>query len=351
MKKVVRIFIMLLLPLVANAHNFKYDGILYTKGTDELNPCQKVQLIYEKDYTNCKQSDIIGYGYWEPQSVIATKEGIAIYNPELSPYIENPQVQVLDNASLNERSYLIRIIAQIPSDGTLLVTLCGGADSFDYYVDVVANNTPQIIDVFISEFPYYCEDAFVRLGFGYIEGTTIIKKAQIFETHSGDLQSSPFNFNGIDYDIIGVGLVEAISADNNLKQAEIPDNFYSNGAYYQVMSIGENAFVDCENLSALYSYAIDPIPIKGESAFENVDKERCVLYVPSGCVEKYQTAYVWSQFANIREMGSTSIDARTSDTGLFDVYTIYGYKIRSKVYSIDDLPKGLYIINGKKMIK
>jgi len=40
-----------------------------------------------------------------------------------------------------------------------------------------------------------------------------------------------------------------------------------------------------------------------------------------------------------------------SETRIFDIYSINGVKIRNKATSLDDLPKGIYIINGKKVIK
>jgi hypothetical protein len=35
----------------------------------------------------------------------------------------------------------------------------------------------------------------------------------------------------------------------------------------------------------------------------------------------------------------------------FDVYNTQGRKVRSKVVSLKELPRGVYIINGKKIIK
>lgn len=39
-----------------------------------------------------------------------------------------------------------------------------------------------------------------------------------------------------------------------------------------------------------------------------------------------------------------------SETRVFDIYSINGVKIRNKATSLDDLPKGIYIINGKKVV-
>ena len=36
---------------------------------------------------------------------------------------------------------------------------------------------------------------------------------------------------------------------------------------------------------------------------------------------------------------------------MFDVYNFSGQKVKSKVTSLDGLPRGIYIINGKKVMK
>ena len=46
----------------------------------------------------------------------------------------------------------------------------------------------------------------------------------------------------------------------------------------------------------------------------------------------------------------TGIRDLTTDKQLFDIYNLQGHKIRSKVSTTEGLPKGVYIINGKKII-
>jgi hypothetical protein len=38
-------------------------------------------------------------------------------------------------------------------------------------------------------------------------------------------------------------------------------------------------------------------------------------------------------------------------TELFDVYDLSGHKVLSQVTSLDGLPNGIYIVNGKKILK
>lgn len=49
--------------------------------------------------------------------------------------------------------------------------------------------------------------------------------------------------------------------------------------------------------------------------------------------------------------GSSGIENANLPKEIFDVYTINGIKVRSMVYSLDGLPKGIYIVNGKKVVK
>lgn len=77
----------------------------------------------------------------------------------------------------------------------------------------------------------------------------------------------------------------------------------------------------------------------------------CVLSVPNGCVEAYQTAEGWKEFTHIVEMGSSHINGIITNDNAFDVYSISGCKVRTQTTTIEDLPKGVYIINGRKVVK
>ena len=46
----------------------------------------------------------------------------------------------------------------------------------------------------------------------------------------------------------------------------------------------------------------------------------------------------------------TGIQTVGTDTKTYDIYNLQGHKIRSKVSTTDGLSKGIYIINGKKMV-
>ena len=48
---------------------------------------------------------------------------------------------------------------------------------------------------------------------------------------------------------------------------------------------------------------------------------------------------------------ATGIDEMTIAVEPFDVYDLRGRKVRHQVTSLDDLPNGVYIVNGKKVLK
>lgn len=87
--------------------------------------------------------------------------------------------------------------------------------------------------------------------------------------------------------------------------------------------------------------------------FDGVNKETCILYVPEGSVDKYKAAPVWKEFKNILPIKTaTGIQGVSqTDEGPFDVYNLNGRKVKSQATSLDGLPRGIYIVKGKKVMK
>ena len=86
--------------------------------------------------------------------------------------------------------------------------------------------------------------------------------------------------------------------------------------------------------------------------FEGVDKETCILFVPEGSVDAYKAAPVWKEFVNTLAIGTTEINGILLNTGSsFDIYNLQGGKVKAKATSLDGLPQGIYIVNGKKLLK
>ena len=50
------------------------------------------------------------------------------------------------------------------------------------------------------------------------------------------------------------------------------------------------------------------------------------------------------------EGGATAIDKVTTDGETFDVYTLGGVKVRENATGLNGLQKGIYIVNGKKVV-
>ena len=46
----------------------------------------------------------------------------------------------------------------------------------------------------------------------------------------------------------------------------------------------------------------------------------------------------------------TAIEHRTTDSSTFDIYTLTGMKVRSHATTLDGLPKGIYLVNGRKVL-
>ncbi len=64
----------------------------------------------------------------------------------------------------------------------------------------------------------------------------------------------------------------------------------------------------CENvlptiLEHLYVSRTEPITWMGDNAFNNIDFEKCTLYVPFGSKDDYEAATGWSNFTDIQELG------------------------------------------------
>ena len=117
-----------------------------------------------------------------------------------------------------------------------------------------------------------------------------------------------------------------------------------------LQSIGQEAFSDCINITQISSEAVVP-PTCGINALDDINKWNCKLFVPKASIDAYKQAPQWEEFFFIDSTtGITNIVYNNS--GLADVYTIDGTKRLSKASTdeINALPKGMYIVNGKKII-
>ena len=143
-----------------------------------------------------------------------------------------------------------------------------------------------------------------------------------------------------------------------------------------VSYIGPLAFNDCNNMNTIYIFnesafiggaelsQIIPTDMDG-----NILENERILYVPTGCKEKYEGNDYWNHAKEIREFDPTAIDAAiaTEDSvinvngvdvnidakdGNVNIYTINGMLFdRFEVTEGSvEIPAGVYIINGKKVV-
>ncbi len=120
-----------------------------------------------------------------------------------------------------------------------------------------------------------------------------------------------------------------------------------------VSSIGTRAFGSCANLKKFYCKAMTP-PDCGTDALKDIDKQQCTLYVAPNSVDQYKAAAQWKDFYNIEGYVFSGVESVGVETGgRYLVYNVSGVLVLDTrdASMIDDLPAGLYIINGKKVLK
>lgn len=126
-----------------------------------------------------------------------------------------------------------------------------------------------------------------------------------------------------------------------LKTIDIPNT---------VSVIDTRAFGKCEDLREVRVFNADPSTIDARYAFdESVSK--ATLIVPVGAKSAYMSAEAWKYFGRIVESSSVDgINTVVVDNGIHDdnIYTLDGKLVGT---DIKTLPKGIYVVDGKKMVK
>ena len=110
-----------------------------------------------------------------------------------------------------------------------------------------------------------------------------------------------------------------------------------------VKQTGTDVFKDCSNLKSIYVMS-ETAPSVTSTCFTNKHYIDAVVYVPNGCLEAYQKADVWKEFWDIREFDPTGIDdVKNEIENATSVYDLNGR-------AVENPTKGIYIINGKKVL-
>ena len=118
-----------------------------------------------------------------------------------------------------------------------------------------------------------------------------------------------------------------------------------------VKTIRISAFSNCTSITQISSEAVVP-PTCELGVFDGINKSKCKLIVPKNSLDAYKQADQWKDFLSIEGSTTGITNTAYNNSGLADVYTIDGTKRLSKASTdeINALPKGMYIVNGKKII-
>ena len=240
--------------------------------------------------------------------------------------------------------------------GTYAITISGGVAtnySFDYKSGTL---TIKVKDTFVAGGDDNKEEddpATYKIITQEAETTPTVAITDDTNVSGGFAIPETVEHNGVTYMVTEIG-EGAFENNEELTDVSIPSS---------ITSIGDKAFKGCSNLKSITVYITIPIDLSvatarrmmtradGSSIFEGVDKATCILYVPEGSVELYKTAPVWCEFQNILAIGSTGIkEILMTDGESYDIYNLQGRKVKVKATSLEGLPRGVYIINGKKTI-
>ena len=217
-------------------------------------------------------------------------------------------------------------------------------DNFEYDGIVYTVIDPQAYTVKTKEGTYFSD--------GYWEGQNV-------SSSSLEIPDEVY-FQGDAYTVveIGNGSFAYSASGEGIQSISIPDSVTTigEGAFsenYNVTSIslgsgleyvGADAFYSLDSLEEVSITAVVP-PVADEDAFYSTTVSRVTLTVPALSLEVYETAQVWKDFNIVGDDGSTGINSLESIDGNEVIYNLNGVRV-----SKDRLTKGIYIINGKKVL-
>lgn len=127
----------------------------------------------------------------------------------------------------------------------------------------------------------------------------------------------------------------------------------------------EGAFSDCQKLKKAVCLAVNP-PQTLDGSYDYVNEcinmspvnwvdiftgfvDDFVLEVPAGSVEKYRSADGWKNAASHITTGIRSVKASQGKVGVYDI-TGKRYMNHADAQTVNTLQRGVYIINGKKVL-
>ena len=218
---------------------------------------------------------------------------------------------------------------------------------------------------------------------------TLLKKIIIPESVV-DIQHSAFsdciNLESIDlpesvtslspYVFMNCKNLKSVNWSSNLAAIE-HDAFYNCESLERIVlpatfeRLGVEAFIGCMNMNEIVSYSetgeFTNVGVSELIPTTETGENMRVVYVPYGCKATYEAHPYWSRAHEIIEMEPTAIEgvegAEGSETvsvngvvvavnGSADIYSADGVLVKriSAGDKVNDLPAGIYIINGKKVV-
>ena len=117
-----------------------------------------------------------------------------------------------------------------------------------------------------------------------------------------------------------------------------------------VKTIGSEAFAGCNRLKTLYFHSINPPTVTGDDLGYDFHPE--TIYVPQEAVATYQTTEPYYRY-NIQGMDETAGIGEVETTEApqsGNIYDLNGRLVRTDG-NLQALPKGIYILNVKKMVR
>lgn len=153
-----------------------------------------------------------------------------------------------------------------------------------------------------------------------------------------------------------VGMTKSIEFGNNIKTCNTDFSSFTNirniifGKNFEKLSTG--SFIKSDKLTSIISK--NPTPPSNMEFHENAFLNT-IVKVPTGALEAYIKDPTWSKFWNISEDSSLSnTDIYSAEApSIVNVYNLQGAIVKKGVLSTEatlGLPKGLYLIDGKKVL-
>lgn len=118
----------------------------------------------------------------------------------------------------------------------------------------------------------------------------------------------------------------------------------------------DGVFANCDKITEVWSHILTPSDIN-EEEFYLFTYDDATLYVPVGTKSLYQACTGWKNFLKIVESAEcgtasepTGISSATAESESAAVYTLQGVSVGSKANAAQQLPAGIYIVGGKKIV-